>query len=225
MGMAANRPDGENHSAYSKRAMAKDQVELMTSLGFSKFSVVGHDRGGRIAHRLALNHADLVEKVAILDVVPTYKLFHPVTIEFATVYFHWFFLIQPALFPETLVGNNVEFYLKSWAFNRVPSSAIDSQAFAEYLRCFSDPAAIDASCEDYRAAGSVDLEHDAADLNRKIACPTLALWAEQGAMHTLYNVLDTWRERASNVKGKHSLVGITSQKSRRKQCWKSWKSF
>lgn len=201
-GDSSKPPDGENHSAYSKRAMAQDQVELMASLGFSKFAVVGHDRGGRVAHRLALDHADMVEKVAVLDVVPTYKLFHPVTKEFATAYFHWFFLIQPAPFPETLIGNNVEFYLKSRTFNRVRPGAIDSPAFTEYLRCFRDPAAIHANCEDYRAAASIDLEHDAADLNRKIACPVLALWAEQGAMHPLYNVLDTWRERASNVKGK-----------------------
>jgi haloacetate dehalogenase len=201
-GDSSKPPDGENHSGYSKRAMAQDQVELMTSLGFSKFSVVGHDRGGRVAHRLALDHEDMVKKMAVLDIVPTYKLFHPVTKEFATVYFHWFFLIQPAPFPETLIGNNVEFYLKAWIFSRALAGAIDSQVFAEYLRYFREPAAIHASCEDYRAAASIDLEHDAADLDKRIACPVLALWAEHGAMHPLYNVLDTWKERASNVSGK-----------------------
>src|SRR5712692_1349390 len=117
-GDSSKPPDGENHSAYSKRAMAQDQVELMGSLGFKKFAVVGHDRGGRVAHRMALDHGDAVERLVALDIVPTYKLYHSVTKEFATAYFHWFFLIQSAPFPETLIGNNVEFYLKNWVFNR-----------------------------------------------------------------------------------------------------------
>ena len=201
-GDSSKPADGEGHSAYSKRAMALDQVELMRSLGFEKFAVVGHDRGGRVAHRLALDHERSVERLVVLDIVPTYKLYHSVTKEFATAYFHWFFLIQPAPFPETLIGNNVEFYLKNWVFKGAYPGAIDDQAFAEYLRCLSDPATIHASCEDYRAAASVDLEHDAADLNRKISCPLLALWAERGAMQPMFDVLDTWRERASNVNGK-----------------------
>lgn len=201
-GDSSKPPDGENHAAYSKRAMAQDQMELMGSLGFKKFAVVGHDRGGRVAHRMALDHGDAVERLVVLDIVPTYKLYHSVTKEFATVYFHWFFLIQRTPFPETLIGNNVEFYLKNWVFNRAYPGAIDDQAFAEYLRCFRDPATIHASCEDYRAAASVDLEHDAADLNRKMSCPVLALWAEQGAMQPLFDVLGTWRERASHVSGK-----------------------
>lgn len=201
-GDSSKPADGENHAAYSKRALAQDQLELMTSLGFKRFAVVGHDRGGRVAHRMTLDHPDRVTKLAVLDIVPTYKLYHSVTREFATAYFHWFFLIQPAPFPETLIGNNVEFYLKAWAFRGVYPGAIDSQAFAEYLRCFRDPATVHASCEDYRAAASIDLTHDAADLQRKVFCPVLVLWAEQGAMHLLYNVLDTWKERASNVRGR-----------------------
>jgi len=201
-GDSSKPPDGENHFAYSKRAMAQDQVELMNSLGFKNFRVVGHDRGGRVAHRLTLDHQDVVEKLVVLDIVPTYKVFHSVTKELATAYYHWFFLIQPSPFPETLIGNNAEFYLKSRTFSRVLSGAIDDVAFAEYLRCFRDPAAIHASCEDYRAAASIDLENDAADIDKKIACPALALWAAQGAMERLYNVLDTWKERASDVSGK-----------------------
>lgn len=201
-GDSSKPADGNGHSAYSKRAMSLDQVELMRSLGFEKFAVVGHDRGGRVAHRMALDNAGAVERVVVLDIVPTYKLYHSVSKEFATAYFHWFFLIQPAPFPETLIGNNAEFYLKEWVFKGAYPGAIDDQAFAEYLRCLSDPATIHASCEDYRAAASVDLEHDAADLNRKISCPLLALWAEQGAMQQLFDVLDTWKERASNVTGK-----------------------
>lgn len=201
-GDSSKPSDGQNHAAYSKRAMAQDQVELMGSLGFKNFVVVGHDRGGRVAHRLALDHEEAVAKVAVLDIVPTYKLYHTVTKEFAAAYFHWFFLIQPAPFPETLIANNVEFYLKAWFFEGIYPGAVDSQAFAEYLRSFRDPATIHASCEDYRAAASIDLDHDAVDLDRKISCPVLALWAEQGLMHRLFNVLDTWRERASNVNGK-----------------------
>jgi haloacetate dehalogenase len=186
-GDSSKPPDGENHSGYSKRVMAQDQVKLMKSLGSNRFAVVGHDRGGRVAHRLALDHQDMMEKVVVLDIVPTYQLFRSVTKELATVYFHWFFLIQPAPFPETLLGNNAEFYLRSRMLGRLPSGVIDDHAFAEYLRCFRDPAAIHSSCEDYRAAGSIDLEHDAADLDKKISCPVLALWGAQGAMQPLYN--------------------------------------
>jgi len=200
-GDSSKPPDGENHFGYSKRATAQDQVEVMASLGFQKFSVVGHDRGGRVAHRMALDHPDRVTKVAVLDIVPTYKLFHNVTKEWATSSFHWFFLIQKAPFPETVIGNSAEFWLKS-RFLRLPETALSKEALAEYLRCFRDPAMIHASCEDYRAGASIDLDHDAADRDRKISCPLLALWGEHGDMHRLYNVLDTWRERASNVSGK-----------------------
>ena len=200
-GDSSKPPDGENHFGYSKRATAQDQVEVMASLGFQKFSVVGHDRGGRVAHRMALDHPDRVTKVAVLDIVPTYKLFHNVTKEWATSSFHWFFLIQQAPFPETVIGNSAEFWLKS-RFLRLPETALSKEAFAEYLRCFRDPAMIHASCEDYRAGASIDLDHDDADRDRKISCPLLALWGEHGDMHRLYNVLDTWRERASNVSGK-----------------------
>jgi haloacetate dehalogenase len=200
-GDSSKPTEGENHSGYSKRAMAQDHVEVMASLGFERFAVVGHDRGGRVAHRLALDHSDRVERLAVLDIVPTYKIFHSVTKDLATANFHWFFLIQQAPLPETLIGNSAEFWLKSRFTNLLPA-AISPEAFADYLRCFRDPAMIHATCEDYRAGASIDLVHDAADLNRKILCPVLALWAERGAMHRLYNVLDTWRERASNVKGR-----------------------
>jgi haloacetate dehalogenase len=200
-GDSSKPPDGENHYNYSKRAMAQDQVEVMHHFGFEKFAVVGHDRGGRVAHRMALDHPDRVTKLAVLDIVPTYKLFHSVSKQFATAYFHWFFLIQPAPFPETLIGNNVEFFLKQ-SFQRLIPNAVTPEAFAEYLRCFSNPAAIHASCEDYRAAASTDLEHDESDLTRKVVCPLLALWAERGAMQPLFDVGTAWKERAVNVTGK-----------------------
>jgi haloacetate dehalogenase len=192
---------GGDHGAYSKRAMAQDQVEVMNSLGFQKFLVVGHDRGGRVAHRMALDHPDSVQKLVVLDIVPTYKVFHTVTKELATSNFHWFFLIQPEPLPETMIGNSAEYWLKS-RFTALPSDAISREAFAEYLRSFRTPEMIHATCEDYRASASIDMAHDEADLQRKINCPVLALWAEKGAMHRQYKVLDTWKERASNVAGK-----------------------
>jgi len=181
--------------------MAQDQVEVMASLGFQKFAVVGHDRGGRVAHRMALDHADRVSKVAILDIVPTYKVLHSVTNELATANFHWWFLIQKAPMPETLIGNSAEFWLRS-RFERIPPGILSKEAFAEYLRSFTLPGSIHGSCEDYRAGATIDLVHDAADLDHKISCPLLVLWGERGAWPKLYNVLDTWRERASNVSGK-----------------------
>ncbi len=193
--------DGENHSNYSKRAMALDQVEIMKHFGFEKFAVVGHDRGGRVAHRMSLDHPGRVTKVAVLDIVPTYKLFHSVTKEFATAYFHWFLLIQPAPYPETLIGNSVELVLNR-SFRALMPTAVTPEAYAEYLRCFRNADTIHATCEDYRAAASIDLEHDEADLTRKVACPLLALWGERGPMHRMFDMLSVWRERADNVSGK-----------------------
>ncbi len=192
---------GGDHSMYSKRAMAQDQVEVMGSMGFSRFAVVGHDRGGRVAHRMARDHRNAVAKIAVLDIVPTYTLYHSVTREFATAYYHWFFLIQPAPFPETLLENSVEFYMKR-SLGSFPPDVIEEAVYAEYLRTFRDPAAIHASCEDYRAGASIDLEHDAADLTDKISCPLLVLWGEKGPMNHLYDVLGIWKGLGTNVSGK-----------------------
>lgn len=191
-GDSSKPADGDNHVNYSKRAMALNGVEVMRHFGFEKFAVVGHDRGGRVAHRMALDHAAKLTKVAVIDIVPTHKLLHNVTREFATSYYHWFFLIQRAPFPETLLNNSIDFYMGRG----------NSEAHAEYLRCFKNPATVHAMCEDYRAAASIDLEHDDADLSRKVSCPLLTLWSASGAMGRLYDVLATWRERASNVTGK-----------------------
>jgi haloacetate dehalogenase len=198
--------DGDNHFNYSKRAMAQDQVEVMASLGFQKFAVVGHDRGGRVAHRMALDHADRVTKLVILDIVPTYKVLHSVTNELATANFHWWFLIQKAPLPETLIGNSAEFWLHS-RFERIPAGILKDDAFAEYLRAFQLPGAIHGACEDYRAGATIDLEHDAADLDHKISCPVLVLWGEKGAWPKLYDVLAVWRERGANVNGKQVPTG------------------
>jgi haloacetate dehalogenase len=202
----SSKPEGgPDHAGYSKRAMAQDQVEVMTQLGFETFLVAGHDRGGRVAHRMALDHRERVKKLAVLDIVPTRRLYADSTRGFATAYFWWFFLIQPAPLPETLIGNSVEFWL-SEKLGKAAPGAITSAAFAEYLRCYRNSETIHASCEDYRAAASIDLAHDEADINRKIECSLLALWGEHAPMHRLYDVAATWRERAINVTGK-SLPG------------------
>jgi haloacetate dehalogenase len=200
-GDSSKPEDGKNHENYSKRAMALDQVEVMKHFGFDKFAVVGHDRGGRVAHRMALDHSDKVTKAAVLDIVPTYKLYHTVTKEFATAYYHWFFLIQPAPFPETLLGNSLEVYLRGG----------EPDTRAEYLRVFKNPATMHAMCEDYRAAASIDLEHDEADMDHKVTCPLLVLWAKPGGMDRLYDMLAVWRERATNISGKGMTGGHTLQ--------------
>jgi haloacetate dehalogenase len=200
-GDSSKPPEGQNHEGYSKRAMALDQVEVMSQLGFDRFAVVGHDRGGRVAHRMALDHPDRVTRLAVLDIVPTYKLYATVTKEFATAYFHWFFFIQPAPLPETLLGNSADFFLRR-VFGALMPDGVTEDAYAEYLRCFKSPEMLHAGCEDYRAGATVDLEHDKNDLGTSIKCPLLVLWAKNGAMHRLYDVLATWKERASDVRGR-----------------------
>jgi haloacetate dehalogenase len=198
----SSKPDGgANHVNYSKRAMALDGVEVMKHFGFDKFAVVGHDRGARVTHRLALDHPDKVTKAAVFDIVPTRTVFKSVNKELATSYYHWFFLIQPAPFPETLINNSIEFYMGRGT----------SETQKEYTRCFRDPATVHGMCEDYRAGASIDLEHDEADLNRKIACPLLALWAANGNVGKNFDVLAVWRERASKVSGKGLPGGHTLQ--------------
>ena len=201
-GDSSKPPDGNNHEGYSKRATAHDQIEVMQQLGFDRFAVVGHDRGGRVGHRMALDSPEKVTKLAVLDIVPTYKLYTEVTKEFASVYYHWFFFIQPAPLPETLLGNSAEFFLRTWAFQGLIPKVITEETFAEYLRCFQDPATLHAMCEDYRAGATIDLEHDKADLKTKVKCPLLALWGGKGAMEQLYDVTATWKERASDLRGK-----------------------
>jgi haloacetate dehalogenase len=199
-GNSSRPPGGENHANYSKRAMALDQIEAMRTLGFDRFAVVGHDRGARVAWRLAVEHPAAITRAAVLDIVPL--PYSHVTKEFATEYFHWFFLIQPAPFPETLIGNNAEFYLRSRFLRPVGgTNAITSDAFAEYLRSFQDPAVIHASCEDYRAGATIDLEHAAADGDRKVTCPLLVLWGQRGTVGRLYDVMDVWRRHAADVTG------------------------
>jgi haloacetate dehalogenase len=196
-GDSSRPPDGENHANYSKRAMALDQVEVMRTLGFNQFAVVGHDRGGRITWRLAVEHPEVVTRAVIIDITPLpYSM---VTREFATEYFHWFFLIQPAPLPERLIGADPEYWLRT---RLRAGDGITEPAFAEYLRCFRDPAGIHANCEDYRAGATIDLEHSNADGGRRVTCPLLVLWGERGTVGRLYDVMSIWRNHATNVRGK-----------------------
>jgi haloacetate dehalogenase len=200
-GDSSKPPDGSRHEGHCKRSMARDQIAVMRELGFARFAVVGHDRGGRVAHRMALDYPDAVSRVAVLDIVPTLRLYSTVTKEFATVYYHWFFLIQPAPMPETLIAGKEDFYLRHGMFRGLVPSVIPEGVYTEYLRCYQDAATLHAMCEDYRAAATIDLEHDKADLHTKVGCPLLAIWGSKGAMDPLYDVLATWRERASDVRG------------------------
>jgi haloacetate dehalogenase len=195
-------PDSDSfHTPYSKRAMANDQVDLMSRLGFERFAVAGHDRGGRVAHRLALDHPERVERFAVLDIVPTLEVFRSTDQRLATAYYHWFFLIQPDGLPETLIGAKPEYYLREklrrWSG---VVDAFDAAAVEEYVRCFSRPETIHATCEDYRAAASIDLEHDEADLYHRAHVPLLVLWGTRGLMHQLYDVPASWRARVERVK-------------------------
>ncbi len=202
-GDSAKPPGGDNHEAYSKRAMAQDQAEVMTALGFESFAVVGHDRGARVGHRLALDHPERVSKLAVLDIAPTLAMYERTDMAFASAYYHWFFLIQPYDLPERLIGADPDFYLEKkigkWSKS---AGCFDPAAVAEYKRCFRDPATIHATCEDYRAAAGIDLAHDRADLDRRLACPLLALWGAKGVIERQYPVLEIWRERAASVTGK-----------------------
>jgi haloacetate dehalogenase len=193
-GDSSKPPDGENHANYSKRAMALDQVEVMRHFGFNSFPVVGHDRGGRVAHRMALDHPDKVTQVAVVDIVPTHYLYTHVNLAFVQAYFHWFNYLRAAPGPE----NDLK------AANDAAAARATTDVQKEYSRVQRDPANIHGMCEDYRAAASIDLEHDKADLEKKnkIRAPFLTLWAERGAMGRLYDVREIWKEYAVNVSGK-----------------------
>ena len=192
----------EDHAVYSKRAMAADMMAVMTALGYSQFFIAGHDRGGRVAHRLARDYPQAVTKLAVLDIAPTAMMYDTTDMHFATSYYHWFFLIQPAPFPETLIGSDPKFFLESkmqhWGKDR---TAITNDAFDEYLRCFSNPDTIHASCEDYRASASIDLEHDAADVGLKLDIPLLVLWGATAMVGNKYDMLCAWQEVATDVTG------------------------
>ncbi|MEY3721404.1 MAG: hypothetical protein RL618_1923 [Pseudomonadota bacterium] len=199
----SSKPRGlPDHSNYAKRAMAQDMVEVMSALGHDKFHLVGHDRGGRVAHRLARDHGKRVQTLTVLDISPTLKMFENTNLAFATAYYHWFQMLQPAPLPEKMLQGIVPFNI----LGRVGRDELDLSAFSpaavrEYVKAFKDPKAIHASCEDYRAAGTIDLVHDRRDLHKKLKMPVHALWGKKGVVHRLFNCLEDWREVAENVSG------------------------
>lgn len=203
-GASGKPPTDDRHMPYSKRAMALDMVEVMRALGFPRFAVAGHDRGARVTYRLALDHPDCVQRAAVLDIVPTIEQFERLNRATARAAYHWYFLAQPAPFPETLIGKDPDYFLthtlESWCGT---PGAFTAEALASYGEAFRDPAVIHASCEDYRAGIGVDCEFDDADrkAGNKVAPSLLALWGAQGRPHRGQAVLEVWKAWADDVRG------------------------
>jgi haloacetate dehalogenase len=188
-----------DHAPYSKRTMAEDQIAVMRHFGFERFALCGHDRGGRVGYRMALDHPGVVTKLAVLDIVPTWEAFSRADMEFGLSYWHWFFLAQPYDLPERLLAADPE-----KALFKSGSEIFHPEAMEEYVRCLRNPETIHATCEDYRAAATLDYEHDAEDreAGRRIACPVLALWSRRGFLEEHYDVLEVWRGWAEEVRGR-----------------------
>ena len=202
-GASGKPPTTPDHAPYAKRAMAADLLATMASLGHARFDVCGHDRGGRVAHRLALDHPDAVGRLMVLDIAPTREMYRDTTDAFARAYWHWFFLIRPAPLPEDMIGADPERYLRhKLASGRAGLAPFDPEALEHYVAAFRDPATVHASCEDYRAAAGIDLVHDDADGDRRLDCPLRCLWGEHGVVHACFDPLALWRERASDVSGR-----------------------
>lgn len=201
----SGKPQGaDDHSNYSKRRMALDQVELMRRHGHASFALIGHDRGGRVAARMAIDHPDAVTRLVTLDVAPTAAMYEQTSFDFARAYWHWFFLVRPAPFPETLIRADPDLYLKQTIGARSAGlKPFAPEAYAAYLRCLSDPATAHGICEDYRASITIDLEHDRADLaaGKKIACSFMALWGADGVVGKCFDPLAEWRKWNADVQG------------------------
>lgn len=199
-GQSSKPPGGGDHAVYSKRAMAADQVALMRAFGFERFRLVGHDRGGRVAHRLALDYPNAVERLAVLDICPTATMYAATDRAFAEAYYHWFFLIQPADFPERMIANNTHHYIRSTLASWCRTEGtFDEPILRHYVEAFFDPAAIHAACEDYRAGATIDLMHDDESdaAGAKLSMPLLALWGSRGTVGRMFDVLGTWREKSA----------------------------
>ncbi len=193
-----------DHSNYSKREMARDQVEVMRLLGFESFYLCGHDRGGRVAHRLAVDYPNAVKRMMLLDISPTLTMYEQTSMEFARAYWWWFFLIQPAPFPEAMIAAAPETFLqKKIGWGHAGLSAFTPETYVAYLAHVSDPATMHAMCEDYRAAASIDLEHDRADraAGRKVTCPIHVIWGEHGVVNRCFKPVEDWRKVADDVRG------------------------
>jgi haloacetate dehalogenase len=195
----------EEHQAYSKRAMAQDAMAVMTAYGFDRFQVLAHDRGARVAHRLALDHPGAVERLMLLDIAPTLAMYGNTSDAFARAYWHWFFLIQPPPLPEALIESDPVRYVRSVMGKRHAGlAAFAPAALAEYERCAQIPGTAESICEDYRASATLDLAHDRADVavGLRLEQPLRVLWGEHGAVGKCFDVLNLWRDRAANVSGR-----------------------
>ena len=193
-----------NHAPYSKRVMAQDMVSVMQTLGFARFKVLAHDRGARVTHRMLVDHPTVVERATLLDISPTLAMYEQTNMEFARAYFHWFFLIQREPLPETMIEANPEFFIEKMMGNRHAGlAAFAPEALAEYRRCIHLPGIAHAICEDYRAAATIDLEHDRADRDagRKVMQPLQVLWGENGVIEKCFKPLEDWSRVAINVRG------------------------
>jgi haloacetate dehalogenase len=201
-GESKGPPPDTDHFNYSKRAMAQDMAVLMEALGHERFMLAGHDRGGRVGYRLALDHPGRVSHFVAIDIIPTLAAAERMNQDTALSTYHWLFLAQPAPMPERLIGHDPEFYLRHlldrWAGNR---AALDPKAVAEYIRHFRKPSVIEATCEDYRAGMGIDLDHDRADRDagRRIGCPTLILWGQRYLASKAQSPLEVWRSWADDV--------------------------
>ncbi|WP_428680922.1 alpha/beta fold hydrolase [Sphingopyxis sp.] len=205
-------PGDALHLNYSKRAMAADQVAVMAALGFGRFDVVAHDRGARVAHRMALDHPGRVARLVLLDIAPTATMYAQTDRAFATRYFWWFFLIQPFDLPERMIAADPDHFLDRHLAGQIKvEGALDPRIVAEYRRCYRDPATRHAICEDYRAAASIDLDHDAADSDRRIEAPLLLLWGAQGTVGELFDVMESWRSKAVDLRGRALPCGHSPQ--------------
>ena len=197
-------PASDGGSQYAKREMARDQRELMQSLGFEHFMVLAHDRGARVAHRLAVDFPNAVDRMILLDIAPTLAMYEQTNEAFARAYWHWFFLIRPAPLPESLIEANPQQYLESVMGSRSAGlKPFTEAAFAEYLRCLRLPGTATGMCEDYRASAGIDLQHDKDDRANgvKVECPIRVLWGEQGVIAKCFSPLDEWNRVATDVSG------------------------
>ena len=201
----SSKPQGAaDHANYAKRVMAQDQIALMRSLGFEHFAVLAHDRGARVAYRLAMDHPESIDRLVLLDIAPTLAMYEQTSEAFARAYWHWFFLIQPAPLPERLIEADPAAYIRDVMGRRSAGLApFDPRALAEYERCMALPGAAHGVCEDYRAAAGIDLAHDRADREacRLLEQPLLALWGDQGVVHRCFRPLTEWRRIAREVSG------------------------
>jgi haloacetate dehalogenase len=202
----SSKPQGtQDHLNYSKRVMASDQIEVMRHFGFAEFDVLAHDRGARVAHRLALDHPKSVKRLVLLDIAPTLAMYEKTSNQFARSYWHWFFLIQLAPMPERLIEADPAAYVRDVLGRRSAGLApFDARALAEYVRCIELPGTAHGLCEDYRASASIDLVHDQLDLDDKnfVKQPLLVLWGEQGVVHQCFEPLKEWSKLAQNVQGR-----------------------